>query len=190
MSFFLYKPHVYGPEGVTTPDVIIDTVLKPKALDDQLVPVDQLTSQTYLQAREGSVVNAGFAQVAAGGGVILCPVMAISGGQTIFFRTAWRVEHHLKDAMKLSFGGEDGYIHAFSASPKTRCSAIVTLPRETKAPKDGGALRLEMSCSDAPVLKAVLNVSILPQANREDFDGGPAPRYSVGPTRKPVKHYI
>ena len=87
MAFFLFKPHVDGPKGITSPDLIVDYLL----VDGVATPVSQLTMALELQVVAKGEHYPACALVAAGAGPLLSPALVLADGHVGIGRYAWRL---------------------------------------------------------------------------------------------------
>ncbi|MGD1954857.1 MAG: hypothetical protein ACFBZ9_06410 [Sphingomonadales bacterium] len=183
MSFFLYKPHVYGPAGVTTPDIIIDYL---RTDEGKVISPQMLTSDTFLSAQGTMHVTPAYGKIAAGGGALIAPMLLLDDGRYVLPRLAWRIGHLPDQPICLSFrhaswalpGAKEritvrGHCEISLFAKKT-CEVTLPSTVDIFLTQDGEKplpLTLHIdACSKAPATQNA--------------------RHSVGPTRKEVKHYI
>lgn len=189
MSLFLFKPHVEGPEGnITTPDIVIDRLY----IDGRLAPINALTSETYLQTVSAEKVNPAFVITALGGGALIGPAAVMSSGRVVVARCAWRLNNL------------DGNIHSVRLNGN-ELSAL-TLPADLIEAAGGSGDTLprgyQLVCTapgpasdvvlEDPTRRRVLNLKLALSPVDLDRWGDlrPKPRYSVGPVKKEVPHFI
>ncbi len=111
MTYFLYKPHVYGPENnITTPDILIDKAYAAVGSGDAAqisrIAVNKLSSQVELEVDVGELsITPAYILIAAGGGILLgvgAHVHGVAGGEAsssmLITRYAWRLRNVLEHA--------------------------------------------------------------------------------------------
>lgn len=184
MSFFLYKPHVYGPEGVTTPDVIIDQLeVQHKSLRDMPFAPETISSEPVWHVREYVRLQPGFMYTAIGGGTLFSPIL-MSGNWRFFApRCAWRLRHMKQEPVVVDFFEHTQEFAIDREELDDRGKAkIRVLDFNEQADAPIGA-SLTLRCGNDR-LRASLGIEPLMKKTP-----GTKPRYSIGPTRKEVKHY-
>lgn len=106
MAHFLYRPHILnGPEGVTTPDIMIDQVYQTLntqyGIDLLDVGVNQVTCTIEIHYKSQSItITPAYVLVAAGGGTLLSVAaevvfaeQKIGAGFMLLPRFAWRLKY-------------------------------------------------------------------------------------------------
>ncbi|MCR9138533.1 MAG: hypothetical protein NXI27_21205 [Alphaproteobacteria bacterium] len=192
MSYFLYKPHVIGPEeSITTPDIMVDRVFE----NGRLRSVNSVSSDCWRQVETvetGVSAQAAYAVVALGGGALIGPAVVVSDGAIIIARKAWRLNNldgHIADVT----------LNGTKLSDLDLPAAIIekaggsgdTLPRGymllCTAPGD-----VRDAVLSDPIRQRSLSHRIVLDPVDHDRWGTarPKPRYSVGPTQKDVQHFI
>ena len=189
MSLFLYKPHVEGPEGnITTPDIVIDRVF----VGSTPAPLTVLTTELYHQAEPGGQAGSTYALTALGGGALISPVVRLASGSIVLARKAWRLKNlggHL-DAVALNGKSLDEVSLPSELISENGGSGEV-LPRgflvvcENAVPGDRATL------SDSRLGRSLDHRVVLEDITADRWEGRrPDPRYSVGPTKRDVPHFI
>ncbi len=186
---FLFKPHVIGPGGnITTPDVIVDCLFT----NGERRSLGGLSQECWLQAECDATGRPAYAITALGGGALISPAVMISNGQTVVARSAWRLANLDSHIGEVTLNG-------------TRLSNV-GLPyklieeaggKEDVLPRGYMLLRTVDATSNTavlsdPVLDRELRYRVVLEPLDEDRwgDARPKPRYSVGPTKKDVPHFI
>ena len=189
MTMFLYKPHVVGPEGaVTSPDVIVDHAL----IDGARLPLAQLTMAAWLQSAEEETARAAYAVMALGGGALLAPAVVLSDVTVSIARVAWRLNNLHGRIGQVTLNGEPLNDIGLPADMITAGGGEGdALPRgflliRTSDHSSWNATLID-AAGDSRLDHKVYSVS-----TSEDRwgDARPRPRYSVGPTKRDVTHYI
>lgn len=186
MSLFLYKPHVEGPTGaVTTPDILIDRLLAGGAP----VPVGRLSADPSQQVTQGETGAPGLVLVAAGAGTLLAPALALGDGRVVLGRAAWRLRALDPAALRLAGAALPEPVAAMLAAGGGEGDM---LPRgvavlSTAAPAPLGPVCEVVLEAGAAAIRLVVWAESLEQDSRAPR---PLPRYSVGPTRTDVTHYV
>lgn len=189
MPLFLYKPHVEGPEGnITTPDIVIDRVF----VGSTPTPLTVLTTELYHQAAQGGEADSRYALTALGGGALISPAVRLASGSIVLARKAWRLRNlagHL-DAVALNgksldeFGLPSALISAVGGSGEI-------LPRGFLAVCENAAPGNRATLSDSKLGRSLDHRVVLEDVAADRWDGRrPDPRYSVGPTKREVPHFI
>lgn len=189
MSLYIFKPHVEGPEGnITTPDIVIDRVF----VDGGVVPVNNLTSETYLQAEQDDTARAAYVVTALGGGALIGPAAILGANRVIVARCAWRLNN-------LDDGIADVTLNGIALKKLQLPADIIagvgghgdTLPRgyQVLATADSVGTTVEMV---DPARNRSLSMELKISSVVQDRwgDDRPKPRYSVGPMMKEVQHFI
>ena len=189
MSFFLFKPHVIGPEGkVTSPDVIVDRVF----VNGAVCSVALLTSEIWQQVGSDETATAAYAVAALGGGALISPALMLGCGIILVARKAWRLNNldgHIGD-VTLN-GARMSTTGLPSEAIKAAGGRGDALPRGYMLLKTTGDNTTRADLAD-PVLARALTHRVVFEAIDHDRWGTarPRPRYSVGPTKKDVPHFI
>lgn len=189
MSLFLYKPHVEGPDGkITTPDIVIDRMF----VGGAPTPLTVLTTELYHQAEPGEQASSTYALTALGGGALISPVVRLASGSIVPARKAWRLRNlsgHL-DAVALNGRSLDEVGLPSELISENGGSGDV-LPRGflvicgNSVPGDRATL------SDGELGRSLDHRVVLEDVTADRWDGRrPDPRYSVGPTKRDVPHFI
>lgn len=175
MSIFLFRPHIDGPVGITTPDLIIDRLW----VDNQATATNLLTHNSFWQSADDTTATCALALTEAGAGTLISPALIMPNGQICIARRAWRWKY----IDTLTANG-----HAIDTSVKQQCEAlssnlkrcqmgIITLPEQ--------ANQLTLGWGDKQ-LDHKLHIELLADLVEETEK----PRYSVGPMRHPVDHFV
>lgn len=189
MSYFLFKPHVVGPEGsITTPDIMIDRIF----VNGDLRPVNSLSSDCWQQVNENATAHAAYAVIALGGGALIAPALVLKGGPIVGARKAWRLNNldgHIGD---VTLNGTRLADLDLPATIIERAGGTGdTLPRGTMVlcSKPGDTQDAELA---DPMRRRNLSHRVVFEPMDQDRWGAdrPQPRYSVGPTQKDVQHFI
>ena len=189
MSLFLFKPHVEGPEGnITTPDIVIDRMF----IGSTPMPLTVLTTELYHQAEPGGQASSTYALTALGGGALISPVVQLSTGSIVLARKAWRLKNlsgHL-DAVALNesslveLGRPSELISANGGSEEVLPRGFLVIC-ENSVPGDRATL------SDGRLGRSLDHQVVLEDVTADRWDGRrPNPRYSVGPTKREIPHFI
>lgn len=189
MSFFLFKPHVVGPEGsTTTPDIMVDRVF----LNGDLRPVNSLSSECWQQVGARVAADAAYAIIALGGGALIAPALVLQDDPVVVARKAWRLNNldgHIGD---VTLNGTRLEELDLPATIIERAGGTGdTLPRGYMmlCSKPGDTRDAELA---DPVRQRSLSHRVVFEPMDQDRWGAdrPKPRYSVGPTQKDVQHFI
>lgn len=189
MSFFLFKPHVVGPEGsITTPDIMVDRVY----LNGDLRSVNSLSSDCWQQVDAGVAAQAAYAITALGGGALIAPALVLQDGPVVVARKAWRLNNLDGHVGDVTLNGTRLADLDLPATIIERAGgAGDTLPRGymVLCTKPGDTREAELA---DPVRRRSLSHRVVFEPVEEDRWGAdrPKPRYSVGPTQKDVQHFI
>ena len=189
MSLFLYKPHVEGPEGnITTPDIVIDRMF----VGSTPTPLTVLTTELYHQAEQDEQARSTYALTALGGGALISPAVQLASGSIVLARKAWRLKNlggHF-DAVALN-GKSLDEIGLPSELISANGGSGDALPRgflvvcENAVPGDRATL------SDSRLGRSLDHQVVLEDITADRWDGRrPNSRYSVGPTKREVPHFI
>ncbi len=115
MTHYSYKPHVHGPNNITTPDILIDRLYRTLNIEDGIdllgVGVKQLTSSVELQFSASKLTfTPAYVLIAAGGGVLLGVGAEIYDGTQgtdanfmLVARFAWRLKYLQDNLDKMKF---------------------------------------------------------------------------------------
>ena len=115
MAYYLYKPHVQGPNNITTPDILIDRLYRTLTTQNSVellgVGVKQLTSNVELQCSTSKLtITPAYVMIAAGGGVLLGVGAEIYDGTQgtdanfmLVARFAWRLKYLQDHLDKMKF---------------------------------------------------------------------------------------
>jgi len=187
MSFFLYKPHVHGPEGITTPDVIIDHVILNSDETTEYISPQTLTSDTYITGPRSLEVSPAYAKIAAGAGTLIAPAFyLVAERRWIVSRRAWRCKYLPDAPVSLAFEDEAWAIEdarvEINARGQCHLSLFATQTIEVTVP---GRVDVVLAADAHRTLRHVLDIT-----SRAEPPSTSAPRYSVGPQHGDVKHYI
>lgn len=201
MAHLLYKPHIDGPKGIVTPDLLIDRVTVIDSTATSLCPIQRFSMDCELQATP-ETFNAipGVLIVAAGAGSVLAPALAITATDAkaaiidvAVGRAAWRFQHITEQmhAINLAFSNQrcplDHLIEPTAPEPM-RGTAQLRLARaldRALTPSAVCNVRLEDSCQNRSIEHNIRITSVA-----EDYwPARPGARYTVGPV-EPVDHYV
>ncbi len=213
MTHYLYKPHVHGPEFITTPDILIDRVYSAAGTTGdelELIIRDNHAINTGVEiqcALESATAAPAYFLIAAGGGVIIsagAEYKAEDSCLLLLSRFAWRLKY-IKDHLdKLTFAYADNKRVGFKQFPAPEDvinrlgNNAADLPRGVMlcvtatgiAAPLGRGNSFEITLTD-PVLKRELTHRIAFEDGRNDqWPRRPAGKYAVGPTSGQVKHFI
>lgn len=189
---FLLKPHVTGPGGdVTSPDVVVDHLV----VDGGGRPLSALTTEAWQQSPDGEARGA-YAVMALGGGDLLLPAVVLGPGPVVVSRRAWRLGSLDGHAGRVTLNGaplsEVGPPEeAVAAVAGGAAGGAAGLPRGLLVVRTAPGRSLGATLDD-PVRGRRLEHRVVAEDVSRDRWGGarPRPRYSVGPTRGDVRHYI
>ena len=216
MNHYLYKPHVQGPEYITTPDLLVDRLYKviktSNGVDLQVSGVHELSAVPEVQCNlQATKVVPAYFLAAAGGGCLLSIGVEckINGSRSfIISRFAWRLKYINNHFAQLDFSINAGTPHASKVSMQVFASPSSILEQFTgqadqlpkgvmvcvgaanavQEIKDPGIM--EINLSDTQLNRSLtLRLSLLDD-QQDQWNKRPLPRYSVGPTTEDVKHYI
>ena len=216
MAHYIYKPHVQGPEFITTPDILVDRLFLAVAGDQGLrlaaASIDRLSSNPELQCADANIqVRPACFLIAAGAGSILsfgAVVLADEAHNILVSRFAWRLKYlndHL-DQLTLAVSTGDGNSGTVSLNELPLPSDIINSLGDGLDDLPRGI----MVCNTAPGLerqcKAPANISVsvsdgqsgrnmehrlsLIDANTDRWEKRPQPRYTTGPQTGDVRHYV
>jgi len=139
MTHYLYKPHVHGPEHVTTPDILIDRVYRnlntQYGVDLLSAPVNHLSSNTEIQCVSPAVtMTPAYMLIACGGGVLLSIGTELArdeqgdvAGSIFISRFAWRLKYVSDHLEKITLVARTG-LSANNGSRKDVPLASYPLP--------------------------------------------------------------
>ena len=188
MSLYLLKPHVVGPDGnVTTPDIVVDRVF----VDGIAQPINQVTHECWQQVATGTTGRSAYAVMALGGGALILPAVVLSSGQIVVARMAWRLNNldgHVDTVMLNGTSLAD--IELPASVIEAGGGVNDALPRgyllvRTSAEGD------EAKLTDPKLARELAHkVTLQPTDGDRWGDKRPRPRYSVGPMKKEVSHFI
>ncbi|MEM6683857.1 MAG: hypothetical protein AAF607_16600 [Pseudomonadota bacterium] len=186
MSFFLYKPHVHGPEGITTPDILIDHVFVSAEEGDEYISAHTLTSESYLTLPHSTFVFPAYATIAAGAGAIIAPMLCIENGRYVLSRQAHRVAHLPDEEIYLGFENEAWPLPEVQSPLDHRGHCRICMYPQAST---------ELLVPDRVDVTLLARTSVLSELNVHAEPAAMAPskatpRYSVGPQSGDVKHYI
>lgn len=187
---FLLKPHVVGPKGqITSPDVIVDRVL----LNGSVVPVQRVTHDAWQQQDAGDASTAGYAVMTLGGGPLVLPVVVLASGPIVVARRAWRLanlEAHIDSVILngialAALGPPAALLIAAGEGPGAAAPRghlfIRTLPGQAHT----------ATLEDPTLGRRLEHTVVFESLAAQRWAGGsPMSRYSIGPTRKDVPHYL
>ena len=188
MPLFLFKPHVEGLDGqVTSPDVIVDRVF----LEATEKPVARLTSEIAQQVERTDTARVAYALTAIGGGTLISPAILLSSGAMVIARRAWRLKHVDDHLASVTLNGTP--LDAMGPPEQLIQSAgggSGVLPRGIMVlHPDGTGEHAELH--DAVLERRLAHRVALEPVGRDRWQQEtPDPRYSIGPTRKEIRHYI
>lgn len=216
MTHYLYKPHVHGPEYITTPDLLVDklyrTLTTQYGVDLISNSVNEISSNPEIQCTARSVlINPAYFLVAAGGGVIVsigAELSSEAGNAILVSRFAWRFKYLADHIDKLVFDTE-------SDSQTSEDVPISKFPKpqlilEQFSENEEGLPRGIMICATANGVSQHLSVPSTIKIRLSDHQTGrslnhtltlsdpvqdrwekrPSSRYTVGPTSGELTHYI
>ena len=189
MSLFLYKPHVEGPEGnITTPDIVIDRVF----VGGTPTPLTVLTTELYHQVEQGEEANSRYALTALGGGALISPAVRLASGSIVLARKAWRLKNlagHL-DAVALN-GQSLGEVGLPSELISENGGSGEVLPRGFLVVCENAVPGNRATLWDGKLGRSLDHQVVLEDVTADRWGGRrPDPRYSVGPTKREVPHFI
>jgi len=189
MSLFLYKPHVEGPEGnITTPDIVIDRVF----VGATPTPLTVLTTELYHQAAAGEQARSTYALTALGGGALISPAVQLASGSIVLARKAWRLKNldgHL-DAVALN-GKSLNETGLPSELISMNGGSGDALPRGFLVVCENAVPGERATLSDSRLGRSLDHQVVLEDVTADRWDGRrPNSRYSVGPTKREVPHFI
>ncbi len=189
MSLFLYKPHVEGPDGnITTPDIVIDRVF----VGGTPTPLTVLTTELYHQVAQGEEADSRYALTALGGGALISPAVRLASGSIVLARKAWRLKNlvgHL-DAVALN-GKSLNEVGLPSELISGNGGSGEVLPRGFLVVCDSAVPGNRATLSDDKLGRLLDHGVVLEDVAADRWDGRrPDPRYSVGPTKREVPHFI
>jgi hypothetical protein len=185
MALFLLKPHITGPGGeVTSPDVIVDQIV----LDADQVALHRLTHEAWQQCAEGASARAAYALMALGGGTLLLPAVVFDCGPIVAARCAWRLSALADHLAQVTLNGVPLPEIGAACAPAT---SIAAMPRGRLVVQTVVGQAASAVLEDHKLAR-VLSHKVVIESLGSDRWGptGPEGRYSVGPTRKDVQHYI
>lgn len=189
MSYFLFKPHVIGPEeSITTPDIMVDRVFE----NGRLRSVNSVSSDCWRQVETDVSAQAAYGIVALGGGALIGPALVVSDGTIIVARKAWRLNNlygHIADVTLNGTKLSDLDVPATIID--NAGGSGDTLPRGYMllCSKPGNVRDAVLA---DPIRQRDLSHRVVFEPVDHDRWGTarPKPRYSVGPTQKDVQHFI
>ena len=189
MALFLYKPHVEGPDGnITSPDIIVDHT----SVDGSPVAVNRLTHQCWQQTSANDTARAAYGIMALGGGALILPTLVLESGSIVVARMAWRLnnldshigEVQLNDVALSNIGLPANEIESAGGHGDT-------LPRGIMLIKTYGEDTRNANLIDPRLDRKLLHRVVFERIDEDRWgDSRPQPRYSVGPMKKEVQHFI
>lgn len=189
MTMFLYKPHVVGPEGaVTSPDVIVDHAF----IDDARLPLAQLTMAAWLQTANEETARAAYAVMALGGGALLVPAVVLGDHTVSIARMVWRLNNLDGRIGQVTLNGKP--INDVGL-PVDMITAIGgesdVVPRGFLLIRTSDHLSWNATLIDAAGDRKLHHkVHSVPISEDRWGDARARPRYSIGPTKRDITHYI
>lgn len=216
MTHYLYKPHVHGPECITTPDILVDRLFRLKPADQGFdlvaASVQGVNTLPEVQCAESviTIIPSVFL-VAAGAGTLVslgAEVLADEVRSICIARFAWRLKYlvdHL-DKIKLQVSSGDGdstevlldalpapadIINYFGDGLEGIPRGIITSIAAsgiTRQCQVPGAVSI--SLSDGHTGRTLEHHLGLLDANSDCWETRPQPRYAVGPQTGEVQHFV
>lgn len=196
MSHFLFKPHIEGPKGlITTPDVIIDRLFV--SVDSDLTPTSTslLTSAYSQQSSKSERVAPLYALTSLGAGIIISPGATLSNGPINIARKGWRLNNlaghtegiMLNDTALTDLSTPEILINQIGGcgDRMPRGLMVVCLGSWRQANKE-----FVVKLVDPTLSRALKHQIIFEDVTIDRWKSRPVPRYSIGPTRREIKHYI
>ncbi|NKB38965.1 MAG: hypothetical protein GKR93_17670 [Gammaproteobacteria bacterium] len=216
MTHYLYKPHVHGPEFITTPDILVDRLFRvnPAEQGIDLVPasVQGVNTLPEVQCAESviTIIPSVFL-IAAGAGTLVslgAEVLADEGRSTCIARFAWRLKYlsdHL-DKIKLQVSGGEGDSSEVSLNALPASADIINhfgdgldgVPRgiivSISAPEKKRQCQVPESVSirlaDGHTERTMEHRLNLLDVHSDCWETRPQPRYAVGPQTGEVQHFV
>jgi len=189
MAFFLFKPHVAGPQGnITTPDIAIDRLF----VNGAPKPLNDLTSEISHQVEGEDTAVAAYAVTALGGGALLSPAIVLSSGLLVVARKAWRLNNLDGTIGAVTLNGEALDRVGLPADAIVQAGGDGdALPRGYMVMRTGGPTTDQAELKDAARDRA-LDLKVILEDVGDDRWGPdrPKPRYAIGPTMKEIPHFI
>ena len=205
MSLFLFKPHVRGPEYVTSPDFLIDSLaVAGGGPNAEPAPTALLSTAYALEVpADGATARGGLYVCAAGAGAIFGPALEVTcpatGPRYVLARQALRGRHEIDALPSLGLTLGDGAATREVVLPDADAIAAVMtridrgrmellLDAGPALPIGPGAIELTLTRPEgAPSLTHRLELQALEQRH---WSEPTAARYTVGPTTGEVEHYV
>ena len=216
MSHYLYRPHIHGPEHITTPDILVDRLfracLKEGAVILHPAGLDGIRTNPEVPGIHGNaVLIPAVYLVAAGGGIVLS-----AGAECVvneyrllhISRFAWRlkyVEDRLDRVQLLvSREGADPDIIPLNRFPAPEAVLQHLGSRGSALPRGFMVSATAAEVEYGVEVPGALTLSLMDNESERHFnhtisftspdgEGGvrpPDPRYAVGPQTGDVTHYI
>ncbi|MBT7952890.1 MAG: hypothetical protein HN764_14775 [Gammaproteobacteria bacterium] len=216
MTHYLYKPHVHGPEFITTPDILVDRLFRLRPADQgfDLVPasVQGVNTLPEVQCAESSVtITPAVFLIAAGAGTLVsvgAEVLADEVRSIRVARFAWRLKYlidHLDKINLLVSGGEGNsteiLMNALPAPADITnyfgdglnevprgIIVSVTAPGTMRQSQVPGTVSIKLT--DGHKKRTMEHRLNLHDANSDCWETRPQPRYTVGPQTAEVQHFV
>jgi len=203
MNQFLFRPHVHGVSGITTPDLLIDRV----ALNQAWLPIRCISSAVTLDESEMIDCHAAIVLCSAGGGTLIAPALVCNGTTVTVARQAWRFADTAKQLSSMTLNEtpvrdvfdsdllNSGLSHSNEAFrfvgveqmevPRGR---LLVLPSTTKLVAIDGRTKVVLRQNEKG-LSLTHNVGCHSLFEAEQLSDVKPSIYAIGPTQKTVEHY-
>jgi len=205
MSLFLFKPHVRGPEYVTSPDLLVDSLAVAAGdAGEGTLPTALLSTAYALEIpADGATARGGLYVCAAGAGAIFGTVFEVTcpalGPRYVVARQALRGRHEADGIPGFVLTLGDGEVRHDVALPAAdaitellhridRGRMALILDASAPMPVRPGALQLALTRAEG--LPALTQRLVLESLNQRHWPEPTAARYTVGPTEGEVEHYV
>ncbi len=216
MSHYLYRPHVHGPEHITTPDILVDRLFRARrkegAVDMHPAGLDGIRTNPELPVFDGNaVVSPAVYLVAAGGGIILSAgaECRVNEYRSLHIsRFAWRLKYLEGRLARLQLTAErEGAdpdpipLNRFP-TPETVLQRLgclgAALPKGYMVSVTAADIEYSVAVPGSLTVGLVdnelerhFNHTISFTSPDGEYDSRPPePRYAVGPQTDDIKHYI
>jgi len=195
MSFFVYRPHVYGDSGITSPDLLVDCAATNKAW----IGMHNVSSSIQFSAQALTGCRAAVVLCAAGGGTLLAPALAYGEAGVSVARKAWRWADVLESLPTLVLNAEplsplferaDELAFAGFDQGNLPRGHMLVLQGNAVSTTSGGLMQVSLdNTATTQSVKHTVSVAGGNNTNVAPGDSAIPSRYAIGPTKQTVTHY-
>ena len=216
MAHYLYKPHVQGPEFITTPDLLIYKLIRASMQGDELLFIPEAMNgvstnpEVQCAIKDVNITPACFLVAAGGGCLVSLGAECVSNNNRMILiaRAAWRLKYLQDHINKISLSittkesGTTGQTlddyPSFEAIINKMAPGFLDLPRGTMfsmtLPEQAQSLTIDQTVA-IKLEDQDQNRQLSHRLSFIDFasvknQGHDESRYAIGPTTEEVQHYI